>query len=149
MKLLLSLSLILFFGNSIAQNPNFDESLAKKYNADQFGMKAYTLVLLKTGNFEEKDKTKRDSLFAGHMANINHLVEINKMVVAGPLLKNDQNYRGIFILDETDPEKIKELMAADPTIKTGIFEPIYIKWYGSAALPAYLEVNDKIWSKKP
>jgi uncharacterized protein YciI len=149
MKRLPLLIFMLISGFAFSQNPKYDETLAKKYGADEYGMKAFTLVLLKTGSYDEKDKTKRDSLFAGHMANINRLVEMKKMIVAGPLFKNEQNYRGIFILDETDPEKIKELMAADPTIKTGIFEPIYIKWYGSAALPAYLEVNDKIWQKNP
>ena len=30
-------------------NPNYDEALAKKLGADDYGMKKYVLVILKTG----------------------------------------------------------------------------------------------------
>jgi len=35
--------------------------------------------------------------FRGHLDNINRLVKEEKLVVAGPMCKNEKNYRGIFI----------------------------------------------------
>jgi len=130
-------------------NPNYDENLAKKLNADELGMKMYVLVILKSGSSNITDKHKRDSLFAGHFANINRLADLKKLVVAGPLDKNEQKYRGIFILDVTDIEEAKILLESDPTISEKVFDAEYFQWYGSAALPEYLDVSDKIWRKKP
>lgn len=131
------------------KNPNYDEKLAQELHADDLGMKMYVLVILKTGSNKETDKAFRDSLFRGHFANINRLVALKKMVVAGPLEKNDQTYRGIFILDVSTFEEAKKLLADDPTIQQNIFEAELYEWYGSAALPEYLKTADKIWNKKP
>jgi uncharacterized protein YciI len=126
-------------------NPNYDSLLAKKYNADEYGMKKYVLVLLKTGTKTIDDKKLRDSIFAGHLANIKRLVEINKMIVAGPLGKNDKTYRGIFILDVKTFEEANALLDTDPAIKEKLLAADLIEWYGSAALPAYLDASDKVW----
>ena len=80
-------------------NPNYDAKLAKTLEADDYGMKMYVLVILKTGTNTTASKATTDSLFTSHMANMNRLVKTNKLIVAGPLSKNDQNYRGIFILN--------------------------------------------------
>ena len=144
----LFLVLVLYsFGQT--QNPNYDEALARKLNADVLGMKMYVLAILKTGTNNVTDKTVRDSLFSGHFANINRLVTMKKMVVAGPLEKNDKTYRGIFILDVKTVEEAAKLLADDPTISNKIFVVEYFNWYGSAALPEYLPAADKIWKKKP
>ncbi|MFT3753162.1 MAG: YciI family protein [Paludibacter sp.] len=130
-------------------NANYNEALAKKLHADDLGMKMYVLAILKTGNNKVTDKTLRDSLFAGHFANINRLASLKKLIVAGPLEKNDKTYRGIFILDVSSIEEAKQLLDSDPTIKQNIFDVEYFNWYGSAALPEYLDAADKIWKKKP
>ena len=125
-------------------NPTYDSTLAKTYGGDEYGMKMYVLVILKTGPVVIENKAVRDSLFTGHMQNIMHMVDIHKLVVAGPLGKNDQTYRGIFILDVKTFEEANELLAQDPTIREKLLEPELFKWYGSAALPAYLETSEKI-----
>jgi uncharacterized protein YciI len=130
-------------------NPNYDATLATSLKGDDLGMKMYVLVILKTGTNKVTDKAKRDSLFAGHFANINRLVATGKMVVAGPLEKNDKTYRGIFILDVTTFDEAQKLLEADPTIKEKIFDLEMFQWYGSAALPEYLKTADKIWKRKP
>jgi uncharacterized protein YciI len=126
-------------------NPNYDSALAKKFDGDDYGMKKYVLVILKTGTNTTEDKKLKDSLFAGHMANINRLVKINKLVVAGPLVKNEKTYRGIFILDVKTLEEANALLDTDPAIKEKLLAVELYQWYGSAALPAYLETNDKVW----
>jgi len=83
------------------------------------------------------------------MENINLLVKDGKMTVAGPLQKNDKTYRGIFILNVLTFEDAKELLQNDPAIKEGLLDYELYYWYGSAALPLYLESSDKIWKEKP
>jgi uncharacterized protein YciI len=125
-------------------NPSYDSTLAKTLGADDYGMKSYILVVLKTGKNKIEDKAILDSLFAGHMANINRLAGNGKLIVAGPMGKNDNQYRGIFILNVTSFEEATELLQSDPTIKEEILEAELYKWYGSAALPVYLETHKKI-----
>ena len=130
-------------------NPKYDVALAQKLGADQYGMKSYILVILKTGSNNNPGKAFRDSCFAGHMRNIRHLVTTGKMIVAGPFEKNEKNFRGLFILNAATFAEADSLLEADPTVKEKIFDTEMYNWYGSAALPAYLEVSDKIWKSRP
>jgi len=139
------LCLLTCFAMGQKTNPNYDSALARKYKADDYGMKKYVLVLLKTGPNTTEDKKLRDSLFAGHMNNINRLVKLNKLVVAGPLGKNDKTYRGIFILDVQTLEEATALLETDPAVKEKLLAADLIEWYASAALPAYLVDSDKVW----
>src|SRR5438874_6203896 len=80
------------------KNADFDAELAKKLGADQYGMKSYVLVVLKTGPRDTEFKGKeRDDLFAGHLANIKRLAAEGKLALAGPFAKNDKDFRGLFI----------------------------------------------------
>lgn len=131
------------------KNPNYDAELAKTLGGDEYGMKKYILVILKTGTNTTTDKAVTDSLFRGHMDNIGRLVELNLLTVAGPLGKNDKTYRGIFILNVTSFKEANQLLETDPAVKEKIFEAELYEWYGSAALPEYLKASDKIWEKNP
>jgi len=129
-------------------NPKYDEALAKKLGAEENGMKMYVLVMLKTGSNTTESKAKSDSLFAGHMANMSRLVSINKLIVAGPLAKNDKNYRGIFILNTKSLDEAKELLATDPAVKAKLLDADLFNWYGSAALAEYLTAEERIWKAR-
>lgn len=126
-------------------NPNYDSKLAEKLGADDYGMKSYVFVILKTGTNDSSDKAYKDSCFTGHLKNITSLVNANKLVIAGPMGKNDKSYRGIFILNVTNLEEAKELLKTDPAINAKFLDYELYSWYGSAALPEYLEASDKIW----
>jgi uncharacterized protein YciI len=148
MKILFTiLSIILSITYSFSQktNPNYNEALATELGADAYGMKQYVFVILKTGSNQSTDKALKDSCFAGHMSNITKLVTENKLVVAGPMFKNENGYRGIFILNVTTLEEATLLLATDPAINAEFLEPELYEWYGSAALSEYLDVSDKIW----
>lgn len=151
MKTLIAFILFLIPFTCFSQNnnPNFDEELAKQLNADDYGMKSYVFVVLKTGPAKIEDKAVRDSCFAGHFANMTKLGEEKKLVLAGPYGNNDNNYRGLFIFDVASKEEAQELMKEDPTISMGIFEVEMYDWYGSAALITHQEAADKIWKLKP
>lgn len=130
-------------------NPNYDPVLAKKLGGDDYGMKSYILVILKTGTNQTTDKAFISSSFRGHLDNIGRLVEEGKMIVAGPLGKNENSYRGIFILNAASLEEAGNLLQTDPAIKGGLLDVELYNWYGSAALPEYLEASDKVWKVNP
>lgn len=147
----ISLSSILYAqdDNNI-HNQNYDPFLAKKLEADEYGMKSYFLVILKTGDNSSLDKESISKYFRGHLENINRLVKENKLIVAGPLDKNEKNYRGIFILNHIkSKEEAVNLLMSDPAIENRLLDYEIYTWYGSAALPEYLPISDKIWKLKP
>lgn len=148
MKTLLLIVLIALLGTFSMKgqdtNPDYDPALAKKLGADDFGMKSYVLVILKSGKNVVQEKPERDNLFAGHFENIRRLADQGKLIVAGPVEKNDNSYRGIFILDVTTFDEANGLLEADPTIRANIFDVELYKLYGSAALPVYYETHKKI-----
>ena len=139
----------LFLGNLwLAQNkPVYDSILAKKLGADDYGMKHYVFCILKTGPSNITDKAKKDSLFAGHMKNINRLAEEGKLAVAGPFMKKDRQYRGIYIFNVATIKEAEELTMTDPAIKAGVFIVELTEWYGSASLMETPELHKKIQKK--
>lgn len=148
----LTVALLLFFVVSNAQaqsdKPKYDEALAKSLGADDYGMKSYIFVILKTGSIQITDKEKVNSLFKGHLENIDRLAKEGKLVVAGPFGKNDKSYRGLFILNVKTAAEADKLLETDPAIKEKLLEPELFTWYGSAALSEYLKAHDKIQKKE-
>ncbi|RYY67747.1 MAG: hypothetical protein EOO13_14215 [Chitinophagaceae bacterium] len=146
-RLLFSLLLLFVFFGALAQEPAkpaYDSALAKKTGADAYGMKQYVMVLLVTGKTVVNEKLVRDSLFAGHMKNINALAKAGKLVVAGPFNKNELNYRGVFVFNTASVEETKALVSTDPAVKAGIFDVLYLPWYSSAALMEVNGLHEKI-----
>ena len=137
-------------GDSTSANPNYHPILVEQYRGDEYGMKNYFFVLLKTGPNQNADPSLIRQAFKGHLENINRLVETDQLIVAGPFDRNTKNYRGLFIFDKVATEaEVQELLKTDPAIQQGLLEAEVFSWYGSAALPAYLPISDKIWKKKP
>ena len=160
MKQLLALILIFLTNLTFAQtnatedsmitNPNYNKELADKLGGDDYGMKSYFLVILKTGTNKTADKEIINASFRGHMDNINRLVQEGKLIIAGPLKKNENNYRGIFILNNIKSlEEATQLLQTDQAIKNGLLDYEIFTWFGSAALPEYLSISEKIWKVKP
>ncbi len=152
MKTLLTFLLlagVLSYASAQKANPNYDEALAQKLGADDYGMKSYIFVVLKTGPNQTSDKALIAEAFAGHMANMEKMVAANQLVVAGPFGKNTSNFRGLFILNVASVEEAEVLLQTDPAIKAELLTPELYPWYGSAALSEYLEAADKVWKKNP
>lgn len=147
--LLLSVLLVSIQAQLQAQSKtvSYNKALADSLGADDYGMKSYVLVILKTGKVTMADKAKSDSLFGGHLKNIGRLASEGKLTVAGPLKKNDKDYRGIFILNVKTTEEAKALLETDPAVKAGLLDPELYGWYGSAALPLYLKHHDEVQKK--
>jgi uncharacterized protein YciI len=136
-----------FFTFGQSNNPKYDQALAESLGADDYGMKTYVLVILKTGSYNPEKKIS-DSLFMGHMQNIKRLADSGKLIVAGPMKKNEKNYRGIFILNAQSIEEGKLLVDSDPAVNSKLLEAEIFQWYGSAALPQYLKYHELVEKKK-
>lgn len=147
-----SIALLLFLGISLfgfsQDKVTYDEALAKKLGADDYGMKTYVLCILKTGSNTTATAEERKKYFEGHMTNINNLANENKLVVAGPFMKNDKNYRGIFIFNCATIEEAEKLVNSDPAVQAKIFEADLTVWYSSASLGLIKEMHDKIAKTK-
>ncbi|HKX87290.1 MAG TPA: YciI family protein [Flavobacterium sp.] len=145
-------TLLLFCGitaNAQTDNLNpYDEKLAKELGADEYGMKQYIFCILKTGSNTTATPDEKKKYFEGHMANINKLAEEGKLVVAGPFMKNDRNYRGIFIFNCTTIEEAQKLVETDPAVKAKLFEVELTPWYSSAALMQVSKNHDKVAKTK-
>jgi uncharacterized protein YciI len=146
-KLVFFLSIgLLMPAMSNAQKSTYDSTLAKKLQADDYGMKTYVFVLLKTGVNKSTDKTAKDKAFEGHMKNIQRMADNGKLAVAGPF-DNGGNNRGIFILNATSFEEAKKLLEEDTAVKEKYLEPEMTMWYGSAALMETPEIHKKLQKK--
>jgi uncharacterized protein YciI len=123
-----------------------DAELAKSLGGNANGMRAYILVLLKTGPNKVAAGPERTRMFEGHFANITRLASEKKLAVAGPL-DGVNGLRGLFVLATDDMEAAKSYVAADPVIISGEMVAEYHKFYSSAGLMAVNEIHNKI-SKK-
>ncbi len=129
-----------------AGNPRFDAELAKKVGADEYGMKNYVLVVLKTGPNKIPEGKERTDMFAGHFANMKRLAAEGKLALAGPLDGVD-GWRGLFVLAVSEIEDAKKIVATDPVIIKGEMIAEYHKWYGSAAVMLVNDAHEKVGKK--
>lgn len=132
-----------------ANPPKYDAALAERLGADEYGMKSYVLVLLKTGPHADAPKAERQKAFAGHMANIKRLADEGKLAVAGPFLKNDRNYEGIFIFNVRTVTEAEALLVTDPAVASGLLAFEAYGWYGTAALSETIAIHSRIQKKSP
>ncbi|UOK41183.1 YciI family protein [Flavobacterium enshiense] len=147
MKKLFFILLVALSNNIISAQKTevtYDEKLANELGGDNNGMKTYIFCILKTGSNTTATKEEKTKYFEGHMANINRLADEGKLIVAGPFMKNDRNYRGIFIFNCATVEEAQKLVETDPAVKAKIFEVELTPWYCSAALMAVPSTHKKI-----
>jgi len=127
----------------------YDAALAAELGADDYGMRSYVLVMLRTGPNDATitDKAEREKLFAGHFSNMGAMAEAGKLVFAGPV-SGDKDERGIFVFNVASIDEAKTLLVNDPTVAAGIFVADYMNYYGSAALMKVNEIHATIQKKK-
>ena len=127
MKKLLVVSLvsILSFNMAEAQSKN---------RPDPSQMSTYVVGLLYKGPAWTAEKTpETESLQAGHMANINKMAEMGKLMAAGPMGDTGQ-LRGIFIFRADSIAEVKPLAEADPAIQAGRLKIEYRTWWGQKGI---------------
>ena len=146
-KPLLTLALLIFaISLSLAQS-TYDEAIARKLGADDYGMRKYVMAFLLRGDrVSEYSDTERADIQSGHMANIGKMAEMGKLIVAGPFFGNEE-LRGIYIFDVQTLEEAKALTETDPAIQAGVLKMDLKEWYGSAALMMLPELYPKVTKK--
>lgn len=138
------------FAQKTTEKPKFNQQLATKLGADKYGMRAYTIVMLTTGSTKIEDKAKMGELMKGHLNNIGKLADEGKIIVAGPFREdNKQNFEGMFIFNTKSKEEAEQWVKTDPAVQAGVFGYEIFPWYGSAALPMYLEHHKEISKENP
>jgi uncharacterized protein YciI len=148
-KTLIILFTFLLNVNSNAQDSvKYNENLAKSLKSDDYGMKKYVFCILKTGTNTTATKEERAKYFEGHMANINKLANEGKLALAGPFMKNDKNYRGIYIFNVETIEEAQILVNTDPAVQAKLFEAELTLWYGSAAIQEVAKIHKTIEKSK-
>lgn len=125
-----------------------DAALAARLGADDYGMRQYVLVILKTGPNKVPAGPERDAMFRGHFANMKRLSDAGKLALAGPFDGSD-GWRGLFILATGDVDEARQLVATDPVIINGEMVAEYHKYFGSAALMLVGEAHERIARKQP
>jgi len=144
--------LLLLAGGALAEDapapasPAFDAALAEALGADEYGMRQYVLVILKTGPTPVPAGAARDEMFRGHFANMKRLAAEGKLALAGPLDGVD-GWRGLFILAVDDLEEAAALVATDPVVIQGEMVAEYHAYYGSAAVMLVNETHEKVARK--
>ena len=125
----------------------YDEALAKRLGADDYGMRHYVLVVLKTGPRKMPPGPERDEMFRGHFANMKRLSEQGKLVLAGPFDGVD-GWRGLFVFAVKEIDEAKKLAETDPVLVNGEMVAEYHKYYGSAALMLVGETHARLAKKR-
>lgn len=148
--LLLSTALLLASVPALASDPAvptkaaFDATLAQRTGADERGMRAYVLVVLKTGPKKVEDPEARKAMFAGHFANMERWTKAGQLVLAGPFSQDPDGWRGLYVFAVADKAEAKALTETDPVIVNGEMVAEYHDWYGSAALMLLPENHDRL-----
>lgn len=148
MRLLPALLSLVLLSSAQAETPGptFDADQAKAWGADEYGMRKYVFVLLKTGPKRMPDGPARSEMFKGHFANIQRLAKEGVLAYAGPM-DGVEGWRGIFVFAAPDIETAKRYTETDPVIVEGEMVAEYHVHYGSAALmgvnAAHLRVQKK------
>ena len=146
-SLLLTPALSLSQALADAAKPAYDAEMARSVDADDFGMRKYVLVVLKTGPNKLPAGAERDEMYKGHFANINRLAAQGTLALAGPFDGVD-GWRGLFILAVADIEEARQHVATDPVIVKGEMVAEYHRYYGSAAPMLVPGAHDKVAKKR-
>jgi uncharacterized protein len=145
------LFLLILLASSCDRNPTAKNDreidLAKKYGADERGMKRYVMAFLMRGPNRDQDSATSADLQKAHLENINRLAQEGKLILAGPFL-DDGEIRGIFIFDLESVEEARALTETDPAIQAGRLVMELHPWYGSAAIMEVNELHNKILEQK-
>ena len=126
--------------------PAYDSVAAKKYGADDYGMKKYVMAFLRRGSNRNLDAARASEIMTAHLKNINRMAEEGKLIIAGPFFGSG-DLRGIYIFDVQSIDEAETLTNTDPAIEAGTLEMELMEWYGPAGLMALGDLQKSLTKK--
>jgi uncharacterized protein YciI len=100
-------------------HPWWSEDVMKKMSGPPGRFTTAYLAFLTRGDKWTPEKTPAtEDIQKGHMANIQRLAEMKKLVVAGPF-GDDGKLRGIFVFKVNSIDEARQLAATDPAVQSG------------------------------
>ena len=127
---------------------NYNQALAGRLGADDFGMGRYVVAFLKAGPNRDRSEEEAQALQRAHLDNIRRLADAGKLLLAGPFL-DDGVLRGIYVFDVDTVEEAQALTGSDPAIAAGSLVMELHPWYGSAALRDINRIHSQIAKENP
>ncbi|RZT95868.1 uncharacterized protein YciI [Ancylomarina subtilis] len=124
----------------------YNQELALKLKADQYGMSQYVMAFLKRGPNRNQDSITAAQLQKAHLKNIMKMAEEGTLVLAGPFM-DDGDIRGIYIFNVESMEAARRLTESDPAVKAGRLIMELHPWYGSAAVKEINTIHEQLTKK--
>jgi uncharacterized protein YciI len=116
-------------GDLLAEmHPWWSEDVMKKTATPLKITTAYLGLLTRGKNWTPAKTPATEALQKAHIANINRLAEMKKLVVAGPF-GDDGTLRGIFVFKVATLAEAKELAETDPAVKAGRLAIEIYPWF--------------------
>jgi uncharacterized protein YciI len=78
----------------------------------------YVGLITKGSHFDAYSREDREKIQKAHLANLDRLAQLGKILVAGPCPDNGE-WRGIYIFKCASIEEARQLAASDPEVQTG------------------------------
>lgn len=103
---------------AVEMHPWWSEDVMKKTTTPEKMMTAYLAFLVRGDKWTPEKTPQTEAIQKAHLANINKLAELKKLVVAGPFGDNG-TLRGIFVFRVNSIEEARELAATDPAVQAG------------------------------
>jgi len=103
----------------------------------------YVVVFLVNGpETASKTPEERQTIMAGHLANIGRLADEDKLLIAGPFVPPvpDDKLRGLFILNTPDVETARAWANTDPGVMEGVFALEFAPFRTAAPLRRSLDL---------
>jgi uncharacterized protein YciI len=101
----------------------------------KFQMEHYVMVLLyRAPNRPSIPDAESNKIQEGHMANIQHMAAIGKLLLAGPF-EDNADLRGIFLFKPgVSMDEVKQLVEADPAVKAGRLRYEIHPWFAAKGI---------------
>jgi uncharacterized protein YciI len=102
----------------VEMHPWWSEDIFRKRSQPMKLVPTYLAFLTRGEKWTPEKTPATEEIQKGHMANINRLAEMKKLVAAGPF-GDDGRLRGIFVFRVASLDEAKTLTASDPAVQAG------------------------------
>ena len=127
MKVLLAFCLLTFALASQAQDKR---EFSYTEGDTTYTMKRYVFMLLNKGETRSTDSIQAAKIQEQHLAHLNKLSEMGKLIVAGPF-EQGGDHRGLLIFDVETVDEALKLEGEDPAVKAGRLSMEAFYWWGA------------------